>query len=121
MLSPSTGSGIISLIHPVFGRMNGIVFIIILTTVVNILLSGLITFRILHHEKVLRKLLGIRRVSPYIRVMAMCVESCSLIIFTSILFIGLYYSNVPDGFLIPLLLLPYVCVSELPFSPQFKY
>ena len=121
MLPPSsTGSGIVSLIHPLIGHMNGIVFIIIFTTAVNILLSGLITVRILHHEKVLRKLLGIRQVSPYTRVMAMCIESCSLIIFTSILFLCLYYSNVRNGFLIPLLLLPHVCVSKLSCSLQFK-
>ena len=36
MLSPSSiGSGIVSLIHPDLGRVNGIVFIIILTTAVN--------------------------------------------------------------------------------------
>ena len=37
--------------------------------------------------------------------------------FTSILFICLYYSDVRNGFLIPLLLLPYACVSKLSFPP----
>ena len=50
----------------------------------------------------------------------MCVESCSLIIFTSALFIGLYYSNVRDGFLIPLLhvyaISPSVQIFDISFA-----
>ncbi|KAF8965402.1 hypothetical protein BDZ97DRAFT_780654 [Flammula alnicola] len=110
LLLLSLGGGICVFVQPIFVVINGIVFLIILTTFVNVVLAVLIVFRLVHHEKYLRKSLGVVQGSPYTRVMVMCSESCALVIVASLLFVGLYYRSASNAFLIPLLLLPYICV-----------
>lgn len=57
----------------------------------NGLLAVLITARILYHQRLMHKLLGVAHTknSPYSRVIAICVESCTLIIVIGAIYIAL--------------------------------
>ena len=86
------------------------------TPFVNLILAGLIVGRLLRHQMHIRKTLGAHYVSPYNKVIAMCVESCSMIIINSVIYIGLYYGADKDGrnyeILTVLLIFPHICVSR---------
>ncbi|KAF9476747.1 hypothetical protein BDN70DRAFT_152992 [Pholiota conissans] len=62
--------------------ISGMLLILILVSmVINLILSLMITFRLLFHEKRTKAILGMQKgPSPFKKVMAMCVESCVLII-----------------------------------------
>lgn len=98
-------------LQPVYSIVNGVVFIVILTTASNIVLSSLIAGRILYYERRVRKSLGVFNDLVYKKVVTICVESCALIVVVSVVFVILYYSNTHNAFLFPLVLLPHVCVS----------
>lgn len=82
-----------------------------MTTAANIVLSSLITGRILYYERRVRKSLGVFNDPAYKRAVTICVESCALIVVVSVLFVILYYADTHSAFLFPLVLLPHVCVS----------
>ena len=85
------------------------------TPFVNLILAGLIVGRLLYHQRHIRKLLGAQYASPYNKIIAMCIESCSMIIINSVIYIGLYYGADRDGqnfeILTVLLIFPHICVS----------
>ncbi|KAF8160317.1 hypothetical protein BJ912DRAFT_1050034, partial [Pholiota molesta] len=77
----------------IYGVMNGAfdVVIIVDTIGVNFALSIMITCRLLVHERAMNAVLGEeRKVSPFKKVMAICVESCALIILCGSVFLGTY-------------------------------
>ncbi|PPQ90161.1 hypothetical protein CVT25_012472 [Psilocybe cyanescens] len=106
----SLGGGIFFFLQPVYSIVNGVVFIVIMTTAANIVLSSLITGRILYYERRVRKSLGVFNDPAYKRAVTICVESCALIVVVSVLFVILYYADTHSAFLFPLVLLPHVCV-----------
>ncbi|KAF8961197.1 hypothetical protein BDZ97DRAFT_1229468 [Flammula alnicola] len=57
-----------------------------LTALVNLILALLIMLRLAYHQRRLRKLLGVAHGSGYAQIMAMCIESCALIV----IFTGIY-------------------------------
>ncbi|KAF9476844.1 hypothetical protein BDN70DRAFT_923011 [Pholiota conissans] len=84
------------------------------TITINLILSALIVSRLLYHEFILKKTLGIaEKTSPFRRVIAMCVESCALIVVFAALALGMEWA--PNALVwnlsvIPLTLLPHICV-----------
>lgn len=86
------------------------------STVVNFILTALICGRLWFHQEGMRRVLGPQYGSPYMRVIVMCSASCLLIVVTSLAYIALFAisdQNKSNGSVIPLLLLPHVCVSAL--------
>lgn len=85
------------------------------TPFVNLVLAGLIVGRLWYHQRHIRKILGAHYASPYNKIIAMCIESCSMIIINSVIYIGLYYGADKDGqnfeILTILLIFPHICVS----------
>lgn len=96
---------------PLFATM----ITISVTTFVNILLSGLIIFRLLHHQKSMKRVLGDEYGSPYLRLIVILVESCSGVVTTGIVYLVLFAADRKDGTIIPMLLLPQISVM----SPLF--
>ncbi|KAF8153637.1 hypothetical protein BJ912DRAFT_1152286 [Pholiota molesta] len=85
------------------------------TTTVNLVFSALIVSRLLYHERCLQTLLGVQEkgTSPVRRVIAMCVESCALIVVFSVCALGMGWSlndTVWNLSTVPLTLLPHICV-----------
>ena len=99
-----------------FGTMFAL-WLVSLSILVNIILALLIILRLVHHQRHIRKVLGAEHGSPYSKVITMCVESSALII----IFGGVYTAlgSVPGmangSVIVPLLLLPHICVSSLEF------
>ena len=63
------------------GISGMLLILIVVSMVINLILSLMITFRLLSHERQTKAILGMRKgPSPFKKVMAMCVESCVLII-----------------------------------------
>lgn len=86
-----------------------------ITTSLNFLLTAIIAGRLLWHQETMRRILGKDYRSPYLRVIVMLVESCSLIVVTGIIFLALLARGDMkrfNGCVIPFLLLPHVCVSS---------
>ncbi|KDR74036.1 hypothetical protein GALMADRAFT_227737 [Galerina marginata CBS 339.88] len=81
-----------------------------LSAISNIVLAALIVFRLLYHQRYLRKTLGHSHGSLYTRIMVMCVESSSLIVVFTVLYIVLYFEPSSVGYDLPLFLLPHICV-----------
>ncbi|KAF9476843.1 hypothetical protein BDN70DRAFT_995384 [Pholiota conissans] len=84
------------------------------TITINLILSGLIVSRLLYHERALKSVLGVKeKTSPLRRIMAMCVESCALIVIFAVISLGMEWSPsdlVWNLSLIPATLLPHICV-----------
>ncbi|KAF8812848.1 hypothetical protein BYT27DRAFT_7182300 [Phlegmacium glaucopus] len=57
------------------------------TVVLNIFTAIMITFRIIHFERYMRKAIGMERNSPYTMVVIICVESSALIIVFSLIYL----------------------------------
>ncbi|KAF8800946.1 hypothetical protein BYT27DRAFT_7116358 [Phlegmacium glaucopus] len=57
------------------------------TVVLNIFTAIMITFRIIHFERYMRKAIGMERNSPYAMVVIICVESSALIIVFSLIYL----------------------------------
>ncbi|KAF9476748.1 hypothetical protein BDN70DRAFT_153023 [Pholiota conissans] len=63
-----------------------VMMLIFVSMVINLVLSLMIIFRLLFHERRMKAILGAQKgPSPFKKVMAMCVESCVLIIIGAIL------------------------------------
>ena len=82
------------------------------TATVNAILALLIVLRLLFHQRYMIKALGDEHTSPYPKIMNICVESCALIFITSIAGIGSLSTPRSNKYLIPMLLLPHVCVRD---------
>jgi len=89
-----------------------------LSLLVNIILAALIVSRLIYRQRHFRNVLGKEHGSPYINIMTMWVESSAL----AVIFSGIYTSLIfaqrrPDayGALIPLQLLPHICVGGLQY------
>jgi hypothetical protein len=89
----------------------------LLSTINNILLASLIILRLVRHQRHARKVLGAEHGSPYFTVITMCIESSALIVVFSAVYIVLLLVQPiqSDMVLIPLLLLPHICVGGLEF------
>ncbi|KAF8168766.1 hypothetical protein BJ912DRAFT_1001105 [Pholiota molesta] len=86
-----------------------------MTTTVNLVLAALIVARLLHHERRLRTVMGVQASlsSPVRRVIALCVESCALIVVFSASALGMAWARnntVYNLSTIPVTLLPHICV-----------
>jgi hypothetical protein len=85
---------------------------------VNFALSIMITCRLLVHERAMKAVFGEeRKVSPFKKVMAICVESCALIILCGSVFLGTYLTIGNTGFIfdaerIGSTIMAHICVSE---------
>ena len=92
------------------------VVFIFLSTLVNIILAALIVFRLTCHQRHVRKVLGAEHGSPYTIIMTMCVESCALMVITSVLYMALDLTkevSVGSVAWIPFLLYPHIGVGGL--------
>ncbi|KAF8166175.1 hypothetical protein BJ912DRAFT_1149984 [Pholiota molesta] len=86
-----------------------------MTTTVNLVLAALIVARLLHHERRVKRVMGVQASlsSPVRRVIALCVESCALIVVFSASALGMAWARndtVYDLSTIPVTLLPHICV-----------
>ena len=86
-----------------------------MSTFVNIVLALLIIFRLVHHQRQMRKILGAEHGSPYSHIITMCIESSALIVVFSVAYIVLGFWRANGPAIIPLLLLPHICVR----GPEF--
>ncbi|KDR73864.1 hypothetical protein GALMADRAFT_212106 [Galerina marginata CBS 339.88] len=78
------------------------------STIVNIVLSALIIFRALYHQRHSRTALGTAHASIYSQIVALCIESCALISIVGVVYMVIVLSNLP-GMEVPLYLLPQIC------------
>ncbi|KAJ3505394.1 hypothetical protein NLJ89_g7441 [Agrocybe chaxingu] len=83
--------------------------LVALTTLVNITLAMLVTLRLHRHQRDTRKILGREYGSPYSRTIALCVESCALIVVFDLIFIALAFEQA-NASMIPEQLLAHVSV-----------
>lgn len=83
------------------------------TGITNLILTSLISGRVWFHQQRMRRILGPQYGSPYHRLIITCVESCFLIVITFLAFVVLFALGVRviETAIIPLLLLPHICVS----------
>ncbi|KDR74035.1 hypothetical protein GALMADRAFT_141778 [Galerina marginata CBS 339.88] len=95
---------------PIYIVGLGPVIALSLSAFSNIIFASLIVIRLLYHQRYLHKVLGRMHGSFYTRIMVMCVESSSLIIFFTVLYIVLYFSPARQGFIFPFFLLPHICI-----------
>ena len=80
----------------------------------NITFALLIVLRLIYLQRHLRNIFGAYHGSPYSKVITMCVESSALIV----IFSGVYSilaKMEAEWSLIPLILLPHICVGTLDF------
>lgn len=94
----------------------------------NVTLSALISFRIIQLQRNNHEVLRVAQGSVYTRIVIMCIESCAMIVVFEVAYIVIY--NIPPnqganhGSLIPLLLIPHICVSpfylHFPTSPHMN-
>ena len=85
------------------------------STLVNIILASLISFRLVRQQRHIRKVLGAEHGSPYSKIITICVESSALIVIFNAIYIVLGYMQSTGSVFIPLLLLPHICVGGLDF------
>ena len=93
-------------------RLYGFYFFLAMTGTtifLNLVIAGLITFRILYFDRYIRKTVGLEHNSPYLTVIIICVESSALIIVFSLIYLILYFKE-NTASLIPLQLLVHVYV-----------
>ncbi|KAF9478355.1 hypothetical protein BDN70DRAFT_921953 [Pholiota conissans] len=86
-----------------------------ITTSLNFILTVMVIGKLLNHHGVMRRILGKQYRSPYWKLIVVLVESCSLIVVTGIVFLVLAARGDMNNFnsaIIPLLLLPHVCVAS---------
>jgi hypothetical protein len=97
--------------HPAvpMGFLSTPILFLSISAISNVTLSLLITLRILRHQVNTRLALGASHGSLYTRIMVMCLESCSLIVIPTLVYIAMH-STKANGSQIPLLLLPHFCV-----------
>jgi len=79
------------------------------STLFNVIVSVLIVVRLIRHQIYLRNVLGPGHGSPYTRVMAMTVESASLLILVGIPYVFLVAYQDSAGSMMLLSLLPQIC------------
>jgi len=94
-----------------------VLWIVSLSTFVNIILAFLIILRLVHHQQHIRKVLGAEHGSPYSKVITMCVESSALIVIVGGAYVVLCFRPgwANGSVIVPFLLLPHICVSGLEF------
>ncbi|KIM47151.1 hypothetical protein M413DRAFT_270415 [Hebeloma cylindrosporum] len=115
----SLGCGVMVLVN---GALVSSAVFILLSLLVNIILAALIVSRLIYHRKRLRKALGEEHGSPHINFMTIFVESAALIVILSFTYTVLAFTQRgPDAYraLIPLLLLPHICVIS-PFLIVYR-
>ncbi|CAA7270520.1 unnamed protein product [Cyclocybe aegerita] len=83
--------------------------LVALTTLVNTTLATLVTLRLYQHQRSARKVLGSEYGSPYSRTIAICVESCALIVIFDLIFIVLAFQQA-NASMIPEQLLAHISV-----------
>ena len=103
-------------LHYSFGSAFAL-WIVSLSTFVNIILALLIILRLLHHQRHIRKVLGAEHGSPNSKVITMCVESSALIVIVGGVYVILDSGpgRANGSMIVPFLLLPHICVSGLEF------
>ncbi|CAA7270524.1 unnamed protein product [Cyclocybe aegerita] len=90
-----------------------------LTSFVNLALAALVTVRLHYHQRNTRKILGTEYGSPYSRTIAICIESCALIIVVDLAFIVLFLLNsdtsvIPGQLLVQASILsPFLIISRV--------
>lgn len=115
-LTFTTGSGVLYYILPTMtpfysnSPLFAIMITISVTTFVNVVLTSLIAYRLLRHQNAMRRVMGAQYGSPYMRLIAILVESCAFIVFTGIVYLVLFAVDREHGTIIPMLILPQVCV-----------
>ncbi|KAF8965479.1 hypothetical protein BDZ97DRAFT_1918318 [Flammula alnicola] len=105
ILLTSLGNAILFCITPVLRAF----LLAALTALVNLILALLIVLRLVYHQRRLRKMLGVAHGSGYARIMAMCIESCALIVIFSGVY-GVLFFEQANGSQIPLMILPHIYV-----------
>ncbi|KAF9559960.1 hypothetical protein CPC08DRAFT_762997 [Agrocybe pediades] len=88
-------------------------FVAFSATFVNIILSGLLSTRIIYIQRRLSNLLGseLSHQSPYTKIVMMCIESSALIVAIGVAcIISVYASESAQWFTFPFFLLPHICV-----------
>lgn len=91
------------------------VITISITTCLNLILTTVIAGRLFYHQETMQRILGKEYRTPYLRIIIMLVESCSLIVVTGIIFlifVARGSTKTFDGCIVPFLLFPHVCVSR---------
>ena len=88
----SPGSGLLFIILP-FDKGWILVIFITITAFVNVVIAILIVVRLFLHQRYIRGVLGPAYASGYTRVMAMCVESSSLIVAFNIAYLALDFEE----------------------------
>ncbi|KDR70157.1 hypothetical protein GALMADRAFT_144837 [Galerina marginata CBS 339.88] len=83
--------------------------IVSFSTLFNVIVSVLIVVRLIYHQIYLRNVLGPGHGSPYTRIMAMTVESASLLILVGIPYVFLVAYQDTAGSMMLLSLLPQIC------------
>ncbi|KAF8965543.1 hypothetical protein BDZ97DRAFT_766639 [Flammula alnicola] len=115
----SIGSGILYYLIPelstftLVSPLTPTLITISITIFVNFTLTALVCGRLIHHQEGMRRVLGAQYSSPFMRIIVMCVESCVLIVVTCIVYVALFArgdKTTLNGCIIPLLLLPHICV-----------
>ena len=108
-----SGCGVLVLVNEAF--VSSTVFIL-LSLLVNIILTALIFSRLIYRQRHFRNALGEECGYPRINVMTMCVESSALVVVFSAAYTALTFAQrQPDAYaaLIPFQLLPHICVGGL--------
>lgn len=94
-------------------QKTGFLLILIsMSTFANVVFAFLITLRIVHYRKAIRRLSAGSQCNKrlYNEIIAMCIESCSLIVVAGIIYVIVFPLTCP-GSLVPLAVLPHVSVS----------
>jgi len=109
-----SGCGVMVLVNE--DLVSSTVFIL-LSLLVNIILTGLIVSRVIYRRRHFRDVLGAEYESPYINIMTMCVESSAVVAIFNGTYTALTFAQRrrPDAYwaLIPFQLLPHICVGGL--------
>ena len=109
----TSGCGVIVLVKE---DMVSSTAFILLSLLVNVILAALIVSRLIYRRRYFRDILGAEHESPYINIMAMWVESSALVVIFNGTYTALTFAQRRlDAYwaLIPLQLLPHICVSGL--------
>ena len=89
---------------------------ILLSFLINIILTTLIVSRLIYRQRHFRNVLGAEHGPPYINITTMCVESSVLVVVFSGIYTALTFAQrQPDAYmaLIPFQLLPHICIGCL--------
>ena len=86
---------------------------ILISALVNIILTTLIVFRLICHRRDVRNVLGAEHGSLYTNIITICVESSALMVITTGIYMALDFTMGNWYFWIPYLLYPHICVRRL--------